>query len=189
MNTEHLRPDPVPKMVMIVLVLMAVGSGQNDPSEPAPVDSVNLARYVGTWYEISKLPNWFQRRCVSNTTATYALRDDGRISVVNRCSTDGDDEIEASGAARIVDPASNARLAVSFFNIFGWYLFWGDYWIIGLDPDYQYAVIGTPSRKYGWILSRTPTLTLNQREKVDALLRQNGYRPEAFISTAQERGG
>lgn len=154
-------------------------------SEPTPVGSVDLTRYVGTWYEIARLPNRFQRQCARNTTATYALMDDERISVINRCVTAAGKEIDAKGVARIVDSASNAKLAVSFFRVFGWHLFWGDYWIIGLDADYQYAVVGTPSRKYGWILSRSRSLTPDQRETIDTILRQNGYNPEQFIPTPQ----
>lgn len=159
--------------------------GEMAASEPVPVDSVDLAKYVGTWYEIARLPNRFQRRCARNTTATYALREDGRISVINRCATTDGKEIDATGVARIVDSASNAKLAVSFFQLFGLHLFWGDYWIIGLDPDYQYAVIGMPSRRYGWILSRSKTLTRVQMERINAVLRQNGYVPEEFVSTPQ----
>lgn len=174
------------KMFMLCLGVGILGGGPKEASGPIPVDSVDLTRYAGTWYEIARLPNRFQRKCARNTTATYTLRNDGRITVVNRCITSDSDEIDAVGVARIVDTSSNAELEVSFFKIFGWHLFWGDYWIIGLEEDYQFAVIGTPSRKYGWILGRSRKLTPGQREAIDTILRHNGYDPDKFIPTVQE---
>lgn len=174
------------KILMLCCGLGLLGDGVMGAPEPVPVGFVDLTRYVGTWYEIARLPNRFQRRCARNTTATYTLRDDGRISVINRCVTTGGEQIDATGVARIVDTTSNAMLAVSFLKIFGWHLFWGDYWIIGLDADYQFAVVGTPSRKYGWILSRNQILTPDQHETIDTILRQNGYDPEKFMPTLQQ---
>ena len=119
-----------------------------------PVAHVDLSRYLGTWYEIASFPQSFQRGCTA-TTATYTLRDDGQIDVVNRCrkgSPDGPEKV-AHGRARVVDRSSNAKLEVSFFRPF-----WGDYWIIDLGADYEYAVAGHPGRDYLWILSRTPTI-------------------------------
>ncbi len=118
------------------------------------VAKVDVDRYLGTWYEIASYPQRFQRGCTA-TTATYSLRDDGDIDVLNRCrkeSLDGKLD-EAKGRARVVDPTTNAKLEVSFFRPF-----WGDYWIIELGEDYQYAVVGHPSRDYLWILSRTPQM-------------------------------
>jgi len=125
--------------------------------EPAPlrtVSHVDLARYVGTWYEIASYPQRFQKSCTA-TAAVYTLRDDGMIQVINRCNRDSLDgrETIARGRARIVDRQTNAKLKVSFF-----WPFWGDYWIIDLDPEYRYAVVGHPSRKYLWILSRTRSM-------------------------------
>ncbi|MEJ2545696.1 MAG: lipocalin family protein, partial [Calditrichaceae bacterium] len=122
-------------------------------TEPVTVNYVDLNRYVGVWYEIAKIPNRFQKQCVSNTTATYSMNEDGTIKVINRCLQDDGSEDEAIGEARVVDTTSYAKLEVSFVSIFCVHLFWGDYWIIGLDESYQYAIVGTPSRKYGWILS------------------------------------
>ena len=118
------------------------------------VPRVELDRYVGTWYEIASFPQSFQRGC-TGTTATYSLRDDGQVDVVNRCrkgALDGPEEV-ARGRARVVDATTGAKLEVSFFRPF-----WGDYWIVDLGADYEYAVVGHPGRDYLWILSRTPTL-------------------------------
>ncbi len=118
------------------------------------VPRVDLNRHLGKWYEISGFPAWFQRDC-TGTTATYGLRDDGRIDVLNRCrkhTLDGPEDV-SHGQARVVDRATNAKLEVSFFRPF-----WGPYWVIVLDSDYQYAVVGHPNRDYLWILSRTPQM-------------------------------
>jgi apolipoprotein D and lipocalin family protein len=119
------------------------------------VDDVDPERYVGLWYEIARYPNFFQGDCAGGTTAEYTLMDDGRIEVVNRCNTGTLDGPEQTirGTARIVDNETNAKLAVSFFGPFE-----GPYWIIGLDEDYQWAIVGEPSRSNLWILSRTPSL-------------------------------
>ncbi|MFC1642124.1 lipocalin family protein [Myxococcota bacterium] len=118
------------------------------------VAKVDLSRYTGTWFEIASYPQRFQKGC-TGTTATYNLRDDGEIGVVNRCrkgSLDGPED-SAKGRARVVDDTTNAKLEVSFF-----WPFWGDYWIIDLGENYEYAVVGHPARDYLWILSRTPAM-------------------------------
>ena len=152
---------------------------------PLPVDSVNLQKYAGKWYEIARIPNSFQKKCDRNTTATYILQDDGRIKVINRCIEKDGSESKSVGVAKVIDTVSNSKLEVSFVRILGIQLFWGDYWIIGLDKDYRYAVVGTPSRKYGWILSRTPKLSSHDINVIFDILRKQGYDPNNFIFTAQ----
>jgi apolipoprotein D and lipocalin family protein len=115
------------------------------------VDHVDLERYLGKWYEIASYPQSFQEGC-SETTAEYSLAKGGTIIVENRCRRRGKIDV-AKGRARVVDKTSNAKLEVSFFRPV-----WGDYWIIDLGSDYEYAVVGHPSRDYLWILSRTPTV-------------------------------
>ena len=139
----------------ILLCLFAATAHAAEDKPPVrTVPHVDLGRYVGTWYEIASYPQKFQKGCTAST-AVYTLREDGKIQVENRCnrdSLDGPEKI-ARGKAKVVDRESNARLKVSFF-----WPFWGDYWIIDLDPEYRYAVVGNPSRKYLWILSRTRSL-------------------------------
>jgi len=149
------------------------------------VDRVDLERYLGIWYETAKIPNWFQRKCARNTTAEYSRRADGQIEVLNRCLDHSGKTETARGVARIVDPASNAKLEVSFVDLFGWRLFWGDYWIIGLGREYQYAVVGTPNRRYGWILSRKPDLSSQALSAINELLLAQGYDPTQFEPTEQ----
>lgn len=118
------------------------------------VSEVDLNRYTGTWYEIASYPQSFQEGC-TGTTAHYRLRKDGQIAVTNRCfrgSLDGEETV-AEGFARVMDERTRAKLEVSFFRPF-----WGEYWIIELGDDYEYAVVGHPSRDYLWILARKPQL-------------------------------
>jgi apolipoprotein D and lipocalin family protein len=126
---------------------------QPDYPDLQVVDYVDLDRYLGRWYEIARYPNDFEQGCVG-VTADYSLRDDGQIRVVNICrDPDGGTKERIQGTARVDDRSTNAKLKVSFFWPFS-----GAYWIIDLDPDYRYAVVGEPGRRFFWILSRTPTL-------------------------------
>jgi apolipoprotein D and lipocalin family protein len=142
---------------------------QLPPLETVP--KVDLGRYVGTWYEIASYPQRYQEGC-TGTTATYTLREDGDIDVLNRCrkgSLDGKEDT-AEGKARVVDSRTNAKLEVSFFGPF-----WGDYWIIDLGEDYEYAVVGHPSRDYLWILSRTSTMDETTYEGILSRAKAKGY--------------
>ncbi|RPH89046.1 MAG: hypothetical protein EHM72_20880, partial [Calditrichaeota bacterium] len=90
------------------------------------------------------------------------------------------------GVARVVDTKTNAKLQVSFVRFLCRNWFWGDYWIIGLDERYQWAVVGTPNRRYGWILARTKSLTESDQQKCFDILRRQGYNPDDFVATPQE---
>jgi len=145
------------------------------------VPHVDLEHYLGTWYEIASFPQSFQRGCTA-TTATYTLRHDGQLDVMNRCrlgSLDGKEKA-ALGRARLVDRATNAKLEVSFFRPF-----WGPYWIIDLAPDYSYAVVGHPGRDYLWILSRTSTMSEVTYQTIVARLRAQGYETSRLVRTVQ----
>ena len=150
------------------------------------VSQVNLNRYLGTWYEIARLPNWFQDQCVGNVTADYRRLDDGNIEVVNRCMDEKGAMDEAHGVARVVDTSTNAKLKVSFVSIFGWRLFWGDYWILDLGDDYEYVVVGMPSRKYAWILSRSTQLSPTEWDRVRQVLLRSGYDPDKLLKTRHD---
>jgi len=161
-------------------------SAGNEANAPRTVASVDLERYAGLWYEIAKIPNRFQRTCDSGTTAEYVLRDDGRIGVVNRCRKADGEVIETSGVARVVDADTGAKLEVSFVSLLGLQLFWGDYWVIGLDDGYRWAVVGHPERRYGWVLARSPSLAPGQWEAIRALLVGQGYDPDDFEMTRHD---
>ena len=141
------------------------------------VSSVDLARYAGDWFEVARYPNWFQKKCAGDVKATYAQRPDGRITVTNRCRTADGDTTEAAGIARVVDETTRAKLKVRFAPSFLSFLpfVWGDYWILGLDEDYRWAVVGSPDRNYLWILSRTPALEPAMYDKAVAQARANGF--------------
>lgn len=143
------------------------------------VNSVDLSRYVGTWYEIASFPQSFQEGC-SATTATYSLRSDGQIDVLNQCRKGGlNGELDsAKGRARVVDTQTNAKLEVSFFRPF-----WGDYWVIDLADDYSYAVVGHPGRDYLWILSRTPHIESATYDAILKRLVENDYEIERLQKT------
>jgi apolipoprotein D and lipocalin family protein len=138
---------------------------------------VDLHRYAGVWYEVARYPHRFQEGCYGSR-ATYTLRDDGRVGVLNECRQGGPDGPlrTADGVAKVVDPVTNAKLKVSFF-----WPFYGDYWVIDLGRDYEYAVVGHPSRQYLWILSRTPDLPAETYEAILARLRSVGYDTQRLI--------
>ena len=145
------------------------------------VDHVELKRYLGTWYEIASFPQSFSRGC-TGSTANYSLLEGGDIQVINKCRIDSLDgeEKTATGRARVVDATTNAKLEVSFFRPF-----WGDYWLVQLEPDYHYAVVGNPSRDYLWILSRTPHLDDATYEEILAKLKADGYPLDRLVRTLQ----
>lgn len=145
------------------------------------VDYVDLKKYVGLWYEVAKIPNRFQSQCLRETTAKYTLKENGEIEVINSCIDEKGKLNKTEGVARVVDKKSNAKLEVSFFSILGWRPVWGDYWIIGLDENYQWAIVGTPSRKYGWILAREQQLDEKTLEKIYSILKAQGYNPKDFV--------
>jgi apolipoprotein D and lipocalin family protein len=145
------------------------------------VAHVDLQRYLGKWYEIATIPQRFQKGCVG-VTAEYTLRKKGDIQVVNTClegTLDGKLR-QARGKARVVDKATNAELKVTFF-----WPFWGAYWIIGLDEEYQWAVVGHPSRKYLWILSRTPQLDETIYARLLGSIADVGYDLTGIVKTLQ----
>jgi len=170
------------------LALTAAAPAFAQDSMPVPVDHVDLDRYVGTWFEIMKIPNFFQKQCIRGTTATYTPNEDGTIEVVNRCIDEDGEPVEAKGVAEVVDLQSNAKLRVSFVSVFGKSMFWGDYWVIGLGEDYDYAIVGTGNREYGWVLSRTPELTYEQAEEAFWTLSQQGYDRDDFLVTDHGSG-
>ena len=152
---------------------------------PIPVASVDLNRYAGIWHEIARIPNRFQQQCARDTLARYTLRADGRIDVVNQCVRRDGSLDQARGIARVVDAATLAKLKVSLVSLLGWRPFWGDYWIVGLDPNYRWAVVGAPNRKYGWILARSKTLDANSLETISAIIESNGYQRGSFRMDGQ----
>jgi apolipoprotein D and lipocalin family protein len=150
------------------------------------VKQVDLNKYIGLWFEVAKIPNSFQDQCDNGTTAEYKIDEDGDIIVTNSCyDKDGNLDV-AEGLAKVVDKKTNSKLEVSFVSFLGIRPFWGDYWIIGLDENYQWAVIGTPGRKYGWVLSRTPSLPESTLQEIFSILKSQNYNPEDFEMSKQK---
>lgn len=132
-----------------IAALAIVSKSRNEPLDT--VEYVDLEKYLGKWYEIAAFPQSFEKGC-THSTAEYSMRDDGNIAVKNSCMKDDKIDI-AEGVAYVTDKKTNAKLDVQFF----WPIK-GKYWIIGLAPDYSYAVVGHPNRKYLWILCRKPVM-------------------------------
>jgi len=147
---------------------------------PTVVEQVEIERYMGTWYAVASIPTTFERDCARGTTAMYELLNDGSVQVTNTCTREDGTSFEAVGRAWIPDPAEPAKLKVSFVSFLGRWFFGGDYWILELDPDYRYAVVGHPERSYGWILSRTPQLPEPELQGIFERLEEAGYRRAAF---------
>jgi apolipoprotein D and lipocalin family protein len=165
--------------LLMLLFWVAMAAGADAPL--SVVQEVDLDRYLGKWFEIASYPAWFAKNC-TGVTAEYSRREDGGIRVVNRCrkgSLDGKLK-EANGRARVVDPLTNAKLKVSFFGPF-----WGDYWIVDIDSEYRWAVVGEPKRKYLWILSRTPTLEQDTLDGILSRLSGMGYDTDRLQWTPQ----
>lgn len=175
------------KALLAMTLLLSACVSQPGPDTPRTVGQVDLTRYVGVWHEAARFPTSFQDnarlRC-EDVTATYTQRPDGTIGVVNRCrnALAGGAERVAEGFARSVAPG-NDRLRVTFF-----WPFFGDYWVIGLDPDYRWAVVGAPDRDYLWVLSRAPRMAPADYEAAVAIARREGFDVSRLQRAAQGGG-
>ena len=172
---------------ILILATLSAFAQSGNPAPLRTVAGVDLNRYAGQWYEIAKYPNKFQKQCVGNTTATYTLKGEGKIEVLNRCLKKDGTVNDAKGEAKVVDKATNAKLEVRFAPGFLSWLpqVWGDYWVIDLPDDYSYSVIGTPDRKYFWILSRTAKMDDGTYQEILRRAEQQGFVPAKVQKTAQ----
>jgi len=164
------------KTSLAAAALLLLAACASPPAGPPvqTVAAVDLSRYAGTWHEIARFPNSFQdrsRRCEA-VTAAYALRPDGQVAVTNRCrdASAGGREAVSTATAYAVEGTGNAKLRVSFF-----WPFYGDYWVIGLDPEYRWAVVGAPGRDYLWILSRSPAMAPADEQAARAAAAAQGF--------------
>jgi len=174
-------------MLPMLMLALSLAAGEETPPVK-PVNSLDLGRYVGRWFEVSRYPNRFQNSCAGDVTATYERREDGRIRVVNRCRRADGSFAEAEGVARVVEGSGNARLKVRFAP--SWLsvlpFVWGDYWVIGLADDYRWAVVGTPDRKYLWVLARTASLTPADEAAALATVRENHFDQSRLVPTTHQ---
>lgn len=164
-------------LISTCALIMAGCTGIQSSPPLQTVASVDLVRYAGTWYEIARLPMWFQRHCI-DSKAIYTIRPDGMIGVHNECVTDAGGLDQVDGIATVVDTKTNARLAVTFDNFFARLVGpsrEGNYWIVDLDPDYQTALVGTPDHRYLWLLSRSTHLDDPTYQRLVAKAQQLGF--------------
>ncbi len=178
---------------MVLWAGRAVAQADSTRRPVSPVDSVDLHRYMGRWYEVARLPNGFQKQCVGETTADYDLLADGQIRVVNQCRQADGTLKRAEGRARRAHrkaPLSElkVRFAPKFLSFLG--VVWGDYWILDLTDDYSAALVGEPSRRYLWVLSRTPVLADSTYQRMVATARRQGFdTTQLMLSPAQAEAG
>ena len=166
-------------------VALSADAATTEPLQP--IAALDVPRYMGTWYEIARYPNWFQKKCVGDTRADYSLQADGRVQVINRCREASGELSEAVGMARQIGAADSPKLEVRFAP--AWLSFlpmvWGDYWVIDLDPDYRLVAVSEPSREYLWVLSRTPAVDAQAYEALLARLAARGFDPGKLERTMQ----
>jgi apolipoprotein D and lipocalin family protein len=167
-------------LALAIFGIKALAFGVDEPLET--VDQVDLTRYKGKWFEIARLPLTWENKCASDVTATYTPLSNGKIEVLNSCKRSDGSVTLSKGTAKLAskNDRSNSKLKVIFFWPFS-----GDYWILDLDPEYRWALVGNPSRKNLWILSRTPNL---DHETIDALLAKGnalGFDISKIIMTKQ----
>jgi apolipoprotein D and lipocalin family protein len=173
------------KTIITTFMLLSLSCAQAQVVESnlAPiqvVDHVDLDRYAGKWFEIAKYPNRFQRNC-TEATAEYTKLPNGKIQVLNTCKRNKDHQVkDILGEATVKDTVTNAKLNVTFLP--SW-LRWtkiglGKYWIIDLEPNYEYAVVSEPKREYLWILSRTPSLKSSTYSKILEKIVAQGLDPK-----------
>jgi len=178
-NRPRRRPRDLvsarPALALLVALVAAIAAPTIPAADPLPVvRELDLDRYAGTWHEIARYPNFFERDCAADVTASYTRSTIDTIAVVNACRKEDGALIRAEGLARIVAPA---KLEVRFAPAWlGWLPFvWGDYWVIELAPDYSYAVVGEPSREYLWILARNPRMDDTTYARIAGGLARFGY--------------
>jgi apolipoprotein D and lipocalin family protein len=170
------------KRTLLILLSIMFYFSAHSQSKPSVVSSVDLKKYTGTWYEIARLPNSFERKlkCI---TANYSIREDGKITVLNKGHyiTDPEKVSSAKGVAWVPDKNSPAKLKVQFFWPFS-----GDYWIIYLEKDYRYVLVGDPSFKYLWILSRDKKMDSTTYQMLLKTAIENGFDIKPLIKVDQD---
>jgi len=172
--------------LFILLALTLARGAKNDEQPLRVVPSVDLSRYAGLWYEIARLPNRFEEKCIGDVTAEYILEGSDRLKVINQCRKKDGKMSTARGVAKLADKnGPNSRLKVRFAPAFlSWLpLVWGDYQIMELAPDYSFALVGDPGRKYLWILSRQPELAEVDYQKLTEIAASQGFDVSRLIRT------
>lgn len=172
------------KIVLLFCMSLALAgcAGSNNQHPPATMQ-VDLKKYQGKWYELARLPMFFQRNC-EQSEAHYALRDDGGIDVTNRCREKDGQWNEVHGIAEAQQPGKTDKLWVQFDNWFSRIapgITKGEYWVLYHDPEYQFALVGHPNREYLWVLSRVSSINGAKREQLLEIAQQQGYDTSKLI--------
>jgi apolipoprotein D and lipocalin family protein len=169
-------------LILSFLFSLSCSNSNSQMLDKTTVKQLDLNRYLGTWYEIARFPHSFEKNLVG-VTATYSLREDGKIKVINQGfkNTLEGERSEAVGKAKIPDPSEPGKLKVSFF-----WIFYADYFVLELDENYQYVMIGSSSPKYFWILSRTPQMAPEVYEMLLEKARKRGYNLEKLYKVPQK---
>jgi apolipoprotein D and lipocalin family protein len=175
---------------LALALLVPLAAPAQTVATPAPLQTIerlDVGRYLGTWYEIAKYPNWFQRKCATDTQAQYRSREEGQLDVINRCRQASGEWIEAVGRARQIGATDSPKLEVRFAPAWlSWLpVVWGNYWVIDLDPAYQLVAVSEPQRDYLWILSRTPTVDAAAYQALLGRLQAKGFDLSKLERTAQ----
>ena len=183
------------KLIATLLILLSLfapqpavsASGETTPL--ATITALDVTRYMGRWYEIAKTPNWFQKKCVGDTSAEYSLKPEGTVQVINRCRMENGEWNEAAGLARQIGEPTSPKLEVRFAP--AWLSFipavWGDYWVVDLDSAYQLVAISEPRREYLWVLSRNPQVNTEAYDALLQRLRGLGLDTRKLETTPQRR--
>jgi apolipoprotein D and lipocalin family protein len=174
---------------MVLAVNVSYALATNAASTPVTtIATLDVPRYMGTWYEIAKFPNWFQRKCVSDTRAQYTAQPDGSVQVFNSCQILDGQRIDALGLAQQVGEVTSPKLKVRFAPAWLSWLpqVWGEYWVIDIDPDYQLAAVSDSKRDYLWVLSRTPRVQPATYEALLQRLKAQGFDTQKLELTTQK---
>jgi apolipoprotein D and lipocalin family protein len=190
-------------LIALVSLMLGIGSGLGPPASATPtatsvpravvpIGGLDLDRYAGRWLQLAAIPQFFSAECARDTQAVYTPLPDGLVKVENTCTRADGSLSVIEGRARVVGP-SPAQLEVTFVQVAGQWIFQaaGDYWVLGVDQrsaDYGWAVVGSPDRTSGFVLSRTPRLDARQIVSIVRTVLRNGYDPCAFTITATAGG-
>ncbi|WP_151750233.1 lipocalin family protein [Acinetobacter seifertii] len=172
----------------MVSVALPFSTYADNNTEPVAVESIDINKYAGKWYEIAHLPMFFQRNCVANTTANYSINADKTVGVLNSCTNKKGEMISSEGVA-YPQNEGNSKLKVSFLpSGLRWIPFTkGDYWVLRVDQDYKVALVGGPSHKYLWILSRSPQLDEATYQSYLQTAKHYGYDVSKLVKTTQSK--
>lgn len=183
------------KTILASVAFAAISATAQTPSSAiqplVTVQSIDLQRYQGTWYQLALYPNKFQKSCGSNTRAEYTAQPGGTVQVVNQCRSADGKEMRVVGQARptgqaqllttnlLTPPQLQVRFAPAWLS---WLpMVWGDYWVIQLAADYRYAVVGEPKREFLWVLARETQLSSADWTAIDTRLKEQGYDPAKLL--------